>query len=472
MALSAGMFQRFQSYCTTHRLYAAKSRWLVAVSGGVDSMTLAHLCHAAGLMMGVAHCNFGLRDEESDGDALFVEQWANAHGIPFFSARFDTKQYAATHGLSTQMAARKLRYEWFEETRRTHGFTDIAVAHHSDDNAETVLINLLRSTGIKGLCGMQPVNGRIIRPLLFATRREIMEYALQNHIAYREDRTNANNDYARNRIRHTIMPELQKINPAATANILATADNLLQACHVLATEKERIAATCCSRTDTDVRISIIALKAVPHYPFWLFELLQDYRFSGVVTNSIIAALDGQSGKRFYSVSHALIKDRGELIITPLSHMPTAHLPAIAERYIERNYRAITRPLLLRFDYRTIAADFVIPRNTNTACLAADKLLFPLLLRPWRKGDVFVPFGMNGYKKVSDFLIDEKVSLHEKAEQYVLVSGADIVWLVGRRIDERYKITPATDEALVVTLHTNYSFRLCSKKKYLQPRVLQ
>ncbi|MDR0729326.1 MAG: tRNA lysidine(34) synthetase TilS [Prevotellaceae bacterium] len=471
MALSAGIFQRFQRYCTTHRLYTATSRWLVAVSGGVDSMTLAHLSHAAGLTMGVAHCNFGLREEESDGDALFVEQWANARGIPFFSIHFDTKQYAATHGLSTQMAARKLRYEWFEEIRRSHGFTDVAVAHHSDDNAETVLINLLRSTGIKGLCGMQPANGRIIRPLLFATRREIMEYALQNHIAYREDRTNADDDYIRNRIRHLIMPELQKINPAATANILATAGNLLQACHVLTTEKERIAATCCSRTDADVRISIVALKAVPHYSFWLFELLQGYHFSGGVTNNIIAALGRQSGKRFYSASHVLIKDRDELIITPLSHMRTTHLPVVAERYIERNYRAITQPLCLRFDYRTTDADFVIPRHTNTACLAADKLLFPLLLRPWRKGDVFIPFGMNGYKKVSDLLIDEKVPLHEKAEQYVLVSGADIVWLVGRRIDERYRITPATNEALVVTLHTNYPFRLCSKKKHLQPRVL-
>ncbi|MDR0667685.1 MAG: tRNA lysidine(34) synthetase TilS [Prevotellaceae bacterium] len=446
------MLQRFQRYCATHRLRRADSRWLVAVSGGIDSMTLAHLCHAGGVPIGVLHCHFGLRGAESDDDALFVEQWADARRIPFFCARFDTQRYAAAHALSTQMAARELRYAWFEEMRQTHAYTDIAVAHHADDNAETLLINLLRGTGLKGLCGMMPVNGRIIRPLLFATRREIGEYARQNHIAYREDRTNAGNDYVRNQIRHRVIPELQKINPAATAHIVAAAGRLTQARRALATEKDKIANACGSRTAAgEVRISIAALKATPHYAFWLFEWLQDYHFPSAVTTDVVDALDGQAGKRFYSPDHLLVKDRDELIITPLAPPPVA-----GEQAIEKDCRGITQPLPLRFEYRATGADFVLPRGKHTACLAADKLQFPLRLRPWRAGDAFVPFGMKGRKKVSDFLIDEKMPRHRKASQYVLTSGADVVWLVGRRIDDRYRITPATAEALVITLYTDDS----------------
>ena len=336
------MLQRFQRYCATHRLRRADSRWLVAVSGGIDSMTLAHLCHADGIPMGVLHCNFGLRGAESDGDALFVEQWADARRIPFFCARFDTQRYAEAHALSTQMAARELRYAWFEDMRRTHAYTDIAVAHHADDNAETVLINLLRGTGLKGLCGMQPVSGRIIRPLLFAARREIDEYARQNHIAYRDDRTNAGDDYVRNQIRHRVMPELQKINPAATERIVAAAGRLTQASRALATEKDKIAAACIARTAGETRISIAALKATPHYAFWLFEWLQYYRFPSAVTAAVVNALDGQAGKRFYSPDHLLIKDRDELIITPLPP------PGAGEQAIEKDCRSIAQPLPLRF----------------------------------------------------------------------------------------------------------------------------
>ncbi|MDR1680513.1 MAG: tRNA lysidine(34) synthetase TilS [Prevotellaceae bacterium] len=443
------LFQHFQRYCATHRLYDAESRWLVAVSGGVDSMTLAHLCLDSGWTTGIAHCNFGLRGEESDGDALFVKEWAHANHIPFFSTCFDTEHYAKNNGLSIQMAARNLRYEWLEDLRMARGYTAIAVAHHADDNAETVLINLLRGTGLKGLRGMQPASGHIVRPLLFALRRDIMAYARKHAIAYREDRTNASDDYLRNRIRHTLMPAMQKISPSATTTIITTASHLAQANRVIDTEKERVAAACCSYTGNEVRISIAALKAVPHYDFWLFELIRDYHFSGAVTSNILEALDGQAGKQFNSASHTLIKDRNELIITPLM-LP----PAVDERHIAKNFRMITQPVPMRFDYRTKGTQFVISPKKNTACLAADKLKFPLLLRPWRDGDAFIPFGMKGSKKISDFLIDEKIPLHEKARQYVLVSGAEIVWLVGRRIDERYKVTPDTPEELVITLRSH------------------
>jgi tRNA(Ile)-lysidine synthase len=440
------VFQRFQQYCTTHRLHHDNSQWLLAVSGGIDSMTLAHLCCAGGFAAGIAHCNFSLRGADSDGDEQFVQQWAQAHRLPFFSIRFDTKRYAEERGISTQMAARDLRYAWFEEIRTAQHFTDLVVAHHADDNAETLLLNLTRGTGLKGLCGMQPVNGYIIRPLLFATRKEIEAYAAVNNIAYREDCTNAQTDYARNHIRHNVVPALQKINPAIVESMSQTAQHLTQAHRIIAGERKRIAATLCSHAADGLHISIAALKQTPHYDFWLFELLQPYNFSGAVVAEILEALNGQSGKRFYSASHELLKDREALIIVPRAeNKPPVETP------IAKSCNALLSPVAMQFDYRQNDENFVLLRDQNIANLAVEKLKFPLTLRLWREGDTFRPLGMKGFKKVSDFLIDEKVSLHDKSQQYVLVSGDDIVWLAGRRIDERYKITDRTKEIAVISI---------------------
>ncbi|MDR3132574.1 MAG: tRNA lysidine(34) synthetase TilS [Prevotellaceae bacterium] len=437
--------QRFQQYCAAHGLPGRNSKWLLAVSGGVDSMTLAHLCYQSGWETGIAHCNFSLRGSESDGDERFVKQWAQERTIPFFSARFDTKHYAAAHGVSTQMAARTLRYTWFEEIRATQNYAGIVTAHHAGDNAETLLLNLTRGTGLKGLCGMAPVAGHIIRPLLFATRREIAAYAAAQSIAYREDASNATDDYARNRIRHNVLPELQKINPSFTESLQQTMHHLSQSCRIIEGERKKVMEQCCSFSDDEMHISIAALKATPQYDFWLFEILQPCHFSGTVAKEVAEALDAQAGKRFYSPTHILIKDRDTLIITRLPDTEKHE-----EFFVPESCQAISTPIVMRFERRRKDTDFALSQGKNAAHLAVERLKFPLTLRLWRDGDAFRPFGMKGMKKVSDFLIDEKVPLHKKAQQYVLLSGNDIVWLVGRRIDERYKVTEETEEILIIT----------------------
>jgi tRNA(Ile)-lysidine synthase len=438
------LLQRFQQYCAAHGWPGDNARWLLAVSGGVDSMTLAHLCYHSGWETGIAHCNFSLRGNDSDDDERFVGQWAQEHKIPFFSTRFDTKNYAAAHGVSTQMAARTLRYNRFEEIRAAQNYTGIVTAHHAGDNAETILLNLTRGTGLKGLCGMQPASGYIIRPLLFATRRDIEACAAANHIVYREDASNAAIDYARNRIRHKVLPELQKINPSLTESLQQTIGRLSRTYRIIEEERKKIIARCCSFVNGETRISIPALKATPQYDFWLFEILQSFHFSGTVAEEVASALDAQSGKRFYSPAHILVKDRDTLIIT-LRPDTEKH----GEFFITENCKALSAPLPMRFERRRNDKNYIPSREKNVATLAADKLKFPLTLRLWRNGDAFIPFGMKGMKKMSDFLIDEKVPLHEKNQQYVLLSGNDIIWAVGRRIDERYKITNETGEILII-----------------------
>jgi tRNA(Ile)-lysidine synthase len=409
-------------------------------------MVLAHICWSAGMNIGIAHCNFNLRGEESTADELFVKQWAQARHIPFYTTAFDTKNYAHANGLSTQMAARDLRYEWFENLRTTEQYTHIAVAHHADDNAETLFINLARGTGLKGLCGMQPLNGNIVRPLLFATRNEIEKYAAENNVPHREDASNATDDYTRNRIRHKVIPELQKINPSVVHGLSQTANHLKQAYDIITAARKKIATEWCTLTGTELHLSINAIKHTAHNQFWLFELLQPYNFSGAVVAEIMQAMDKQTGKRFYSATHELIKDRASLIVLPLQSGENTGEILIDEVHQWR----LTAPVALQFEVLKNTETLTINRDKNSATLALEKLQLPLTLRLWQEGDCFMPFGMKGMKKVSDFLIDEKVPLSEKARQYVLLSGTDIIWLVGRRIDERYKITPHTQNILVIS----------------------
>ena len=408
-------------------------------------MVLSHLCWSGGLNIGIAHCNFALRGAESDADEIFVKHWAQERQIPFFSIRFNTKEHAAERGISTQMAARDLRYAWFEEIRHTYNYTAIAAAHHADDNAETLLLNLARGTGLKGLCGMQPVNGYIVRPLLFATRKEIITYATEQAIAYREDSTNATTEYARNRIRHNIIPELQKINPAVVDSMQQTASHLSQAYSVIETAHEKLEKELCTRVGNEWHISIEKLKQTAHSEFWLFEFLQPYNFTGTIIKNISLALDEQAGSRFYSNTHEIIKDRASLIVVPLAATTNT-----APLLIDSDCKKITEPLSLQFESCRNDEHFELQKNTNSASIDFDKLTFPLTLRLWKEGDTFTPLGMKGAKKLSDFLIDEKVPLHKKSQQYVLLSANDIVWVVGRRINEHYKVGNTTKKILVIT----------------------
>jgi tRNA(Ile)-lysidine synthase len=443
------MYTHFLKYSQEKKLFTEDHKILLAVSGGIDSMVMAHLFLHSSIHTGIAHCNFNLRGEESNGDETFVKQWAEKNNIPFFSIRFDTKQYAEVHNLSTQMAARTLRYNWFEELLHTHGYDRLAVAHHADDNVETVLLNLTRGTGLRGICGIAPINGHIIRPLLFATREQITRYAEEQHLAFREDRSNASDDYARNRIRHHVTPELKTLNPSLADTFRQNSEYLTQAYTLLEEAVTKHKAEWCHKQQDEWHIDLKPLQQTAAPGFWLFELLHDFGFNSTQTDDIAKALHEQAGKRFFSPTHELLKDRDKLIITLKT--PSHPLPHLT---VKETDTCLHSPLSLVFERLHNNPPQTILPDKNMAFLDADKLHFPLTVRLWQEGDSFIPFGMKGKKKLSDYFIDHKIPLHHKAQQWVVVSDNNIVWLVGQRPDERYKVTPQTQHIFKITWNAN------------------
>lgn len=407
---------------------------LLAVSGGVDSMVMAHLFvkwlkTKEGSQMCrevvIAHMNFSLRGAESDRDQGFVMDWAHEHGMAFYTKTVSTLDYAAEHRISAEMAARDLRYDWFRSLCRTHGLFHIAVAHNANDRAETMLLNLVRGTGLRGLCSMREQNDMVIRPLLEVPRSRILEYARENNITYCVDSTNQETDFARNKIRHLVIPILEQISPNVELRMGKNARNLQQAQLLLDSviENKRIACA------TPQGFSIPCLIREGHVEFWLHALLSPYGFKEAQIPGISESLLGQSGKRHLSWSHALWIDRQEIVIRPLTE---------------------PRPSVM-LDYRRIerTPGFIIPKDSKIATLDADKLQFPLKIRNWEPGDRFIPLGMTGFKKISDFLVDQKIPVYEKKDIYVLCSGNDIAWVIGWRIDNRFRVTSATTTILLV-----------------------
>jgi tRNA(Ile)-lysidine synthase len=445
------MYTHFLTYTQEKKLFSPGEKILLAVSGGLDSMVMLHLFFRSGIQTGIAHCNFHLRGQESNDDEMFVKQWADTCRMPFFCRDFDVKHYAATQGLSTQMAARTLRYNWFNELMDTQGYDKVAVAHQADDNVETVLINLIRGTGLKGVCGIAPINNRLIRPLLFATREQISRYAADNDIPFREDRSNASDDYTRNYIRHHVTPELKTLNPSLAETFRHNSEYLTQACGILAEMVRQRKETWCIRHGNEWRIDVKALQQTAATGFWLFELLQDFGFNSAQTADIARTLNEQPGKHFFSATHELVKDRDSLIIC-LKRTPENESTQIVE--IQKTDTRLTNPIDLMLEQRPHQHGSALPQDQHTACLDADNLRFPLTVRLWQNGDAFVPLGMKGKKKLSDFFIDQKMPLPHKRQQWVMLSGDDIVWLVGQRLDDRYKVTPQTKNILQITWNAN------------------
>ncbi len=443
------MYSRFIKYIEQEGLAAPHERILLAVSGGIDSMVMAQLFVRSGLACGVGHCNFGLRGSESDGDEQFVRQWADERQLPFYTIHFDTKVYAAERGLSTQMAARELRYNWFGQLLTEQGFDKIAIAHHAGDQAETLLLNLIRGTGLKGLCSMTPAKGNVIRPLLFASREQIRQYATMNGISYREDASNASDDYARNYIRHHTIPGLESLNPSVIATLQQSAAYLAQAQQLLGQEVRRMAAQCCRLSGDKLEIDIRPLQDSAAPGYYLHEWLQPYGFNSTQIDNITTTLSGQPGKLFFSPGYQLTREREQLLITPLCTQPLLY-----DILIDAGTGSVEWPLKLQISTREYHAESALPRDRHTAYLDASKLSFPLTLRRWQDGDSFVPLGMKGKKKLSDFFIDNKVPHHLKEAQYVILSGNDIVWVAGHRIDDRYKVTPATKNIYRITWKEN------------------
>jgi len=441
------MQSQFISFIEENQLFEAHQKVLLAVSGGIDSMVLLHLFEKAGFNYGVAHCNFQLRGSESDGDEKFVRETVLQHGVPAFFQTFETEEYSRVNGISVEMAARELRYDFFEKVRADNDFNFIATAHHQDDLMETFFLNLSKKTGIKGLTGIKVKSGKIIRPLLFAGRDGIEKYAAKHFIDFREDSTNIETVYQRNFIRHKIIPLFTELNPAFTKNFLNTIQNLKSAEEVFNERIDEWKNKVMVKHSKEVVIDIPLLLKTSFPEILLYEILAEYQFNSAVAGQVFQSLQTDSGKQFYSSTHRLIKDREKLFIT--------ELPEEEKRiyYIEKDDLELFTPFDMTIE-KIENSEFKITKESNVACLDFDKLQFPLLIRKWRQGDYFQPLGMTGFKKLSDFFIDEKIPIHEKENTWLMCSGQTIVWIIGYRIDNRFKIISETNSVYKITLQSS------------------
>jgi len=438
------MIKKFLDYSEQHRLFSKEAKLLLAVSGGIDSMVMARLIREAGIDHAIAHCNFSLRGAESDGDEQFVCDYASKYGIKFYTKTFDTLAFCADRGISVQMAARELRYSWFDSIVTEKGFDAVAVAHNLNDNAETFLINLLRGTGLNGLTGMSPHNGNVIRPLLFATRDEITAYAVNNGITFREDSSNSHIKYVRNRIRNRVIPELLEVNARSLSAITATMEHLNSSAAIITACIEETRKSVFRTSGDYISADVSELSALRPAGAFMFELFRKYGVSPGQTRDLLALLESPSGKYITTPSHRILRDRNRLIVTDLK----------SDQEAGGGFASIDEMSLsgLFSDIAVISnCDEPLPSGGLTACLDLDLLRFPLTVRRWKPGDKFSPLGMTGMKKISDLLTDLKVPVTSKEKVLVLISGNDVVWVMGYRIDNRYKVTPETGKILMITM---------------------
>ena len=422
-----------QRFIEEKDLFNLQDKVLVALSGGADSVALLRVLFSLGYTCECAHCNFHLRGLESDRDESFVRQLCEEHSIPLHVTHFDTSAYAKEHHLSIEMAARELRYEWFEHIRKEIEASVIAVAHHRDDSVETFLLNLMRGAGINGLKGIPVKNGYIVRPLLSVSRDIILDYLQAINQGYVTDSTNLEDEYMRNKIRLNILPLMKEVNPSVMETIQETTFRLSEVANIY--QKDRMEAITHKVTFLSpelFRISLVdILKDVAPISL-LHEVLSPKGFNVSQIRDIYRSLSSsQSGKRFFTNEWEVLRDREYLWIQKKDSSPL--IPELIIEEIERT------------------PSFVIPRDKHIACLDADKLNHPLTIRKWERGDKFIPLGMNGKKKVSDYLTDKKFSLFQKENQYVVCSGEDIVWLVNERTDHRYRITDSTQRILLIKI---------------------
>ncbi len=438
------MLKHFKNFIDKENLFNPEDEILLAVSGGPDSVFLCELFHLAGYKFGIAHCNFQLRGKDSDLDELFVKQMAKRYNSPFYCKHFDTKKYASENNISIEMAARFLRYKWFYKLLDDENYKYIATGHHLDDQIETLFINFLRGTGIKGLHGILPKQHHILHPLLFTYRKDIEKFLLENNLSYRIDRTNKSLNIIRNKFRHSILPLLKEINPNYKNIITKNIERLREAELIYKTQINNKKNKVIQERDNKTFISIEQLKNLHPIRTYLFEFLAPYDFNFSVVENIIDSLNNISGKQFFSHSHRLIKDRNNLIITKRAETqhPNKMEVNVRDYFINENDSLIKEPVKL--EIRKITNEnYKIPKDKNTSSLDIDKLKFPLILRKWQKGDFFYPFGMYKKKKLSDYFIDQKFSLIDKENTWLLCSKNIIVWIVGQRPDNRFRITKYT-----------------------------
>lgn len=415
------------------------AKLLVAISGGVDSVVLTHLCKESDLDISLVHCNFHLRDEESEGDENFILELGDALDLEVFVEHFDTKAYAEDKKISIQMAARELRYQWFEELRDSLSFDYVLTAHHADDNLETFFINLIRGTGLEGLTGIPKRNEFILRPLLPFSRESIETFAKNNHLSWREDSSNASSKYLRNKIRHEVMPVLRELNPQLLESFQKTQSHLKKSSHLIEDYVSAIFPRVAQETKYGYSFNIKMLKTLPHLKAVLYELFRTFGFTE--WEDVYHLLDAQSGKVVLSKTHRLIKDREELLLTQLPQEQELQFRISDEEEV------VMLPIGT-FHFEQV--ERVEEVQTNCIYVDRNKLSFPLIVRNWRTGDYFYPYGMEGKKKLSKFFKDNKLSLPEKENCWVMCSDGRIVWVVDQRADGRFSVDGGTSQILKIT----------------------
>jgi len=455
------MKERFLLFIEKQALLQDGERILLAVSGGIDSVVLCNLLLEARIPFGIAHCNFGLRGKESEDDAAFVEALAKQWNVPFFLQSFQTRKFAKEHKLSVQMAARELRYQWFDSILKTAPFDYVATGHHLDDQVETFFINLLRGTGLGGLKGIAVRQGRIIRPMLFMTRDEIAAYAKEKNIVFREDSSNASQTYERNKIRQKLIPLLRQLQPGLSEIMADTFEKLKDAETILLSTVQASKEVFVKQKEDHFIIKLADLKKLNPVRTYLHYFLKDFGFTNTAVQNLAECLDQTETRVFYSENYCLTKDRNQVRIEPRNNNATEAKPAeyhillpngfLSAATAESNDIRLNEPFPMRLTMVHNNSDFLLSKENHIAHLNMEKIAWPLTIRPWQIGDQFRPLGMKGKKKVSDFFIDEKYAAEEKKACWMLCSGSQIAWLMGKRISEDFKIRPGTKTILKIEL---------------------
>jgi tRNA(Ile)-lysidine synthase len=428
------MQQKVKQFVAEHDLIVKHQTTVLAVSGGIDSVVMAHVFQQLMFPFEIAHCNFSLRGAASDSDEQFVRSLAQGFGVMLHVRKFDTEKFAKTHRLSVQMAARELRYDWFDElTRRKN--TRIATAHHQGDVIETVIFNLTKGTGIAGLHGIRPLAGNLIRPLLLLTKEDIRDYAGQNSIEWREDASNKSVKYSRNLIRHEVIPILKGINPSLEKSFMKSVQRIKDSEDFLLHQINQLKDELVSEQNGNLLIERQRIAKLPGYVTVLHELIKEFGFNYDQARAMMAVHE-QPGALFYSTNYVLNVDRDYFIISPVS--------INSVNVLVHQHTDSVKLMGGRLEIEEIeASSLTMESSSDIAYLDKDKLVFPLKVRTWQEGDSFYPLGLGGKKKLSDFMIDSKIALNLKRSVLVLVSGNEIVWVVGHRTDERYKIVRNT-----------------------------
>jgi len=437
------MIQKLQQHIASQFPFLTEKKLLIAISGGLDSVVLTQLFHTLNFETSLAHCNFNLRGLESDKDEAFVKKIGVTLQLETFTTSFNTNEYASKNKTSTQVAARELRYAWFQELIVKHQFDYVLTAHHADDNLETFLINLSRGTGLEGLTGIPAINNTILRPLLIFSREEIEQYAKENAIVWREDQSNATTKYVRNKIRHQVIPILKELNPALLNSFQKTTDHLKGSQQIINNTIAQVNKTVRSYDENGItKFDISEIHKFSNPKAYLFELLKSYNFTE--WNDIEQLVSAQSGKQVLSKSHRLIKDRNFLLLTKIPSQKE-----FSSIIITKSTKTIVAPIHLNFE----KVSEIQEQDKNTIFLDTDTLTYPLLLRKWQEGDYFYPTGMQGKKKLSKFFKDEKFSLPAKENTWLLCSDNQIVWVVGKRQDKRF--TANKNSKNITKAHTTY-----------------